>query len=113
MASSKAHHFHKSTYEQSLNFKALAYPARIDIIRYLHLNGKTSYQELCDLFPLAKETVSQHLKHLRQAGLIEITEQFPHSYYNIDDEACYQLLNNIKSFCDFFKFLTPKSNFPG
>ena len=113
MASSKAHHFHKSTYEQSLHFKALAYPARIDIVRYLHLNGKTSYQELCDLFPLAKETVSQHLKYLRKAGLIQIAEQFPYSYYKIDDEACYQLLKDIKSFCDFFEFLTPKSSFPG
>src|SRR5688572_20920447 len=102
MASSKAPHFHKSTYDQSLHFKALAYPARIDIIRYLHLNGKTSYQELCDLFPLAKETVSQHLKQLRQAGLIEIKEQYPNSHYVLNSKACYQLLKDIKSFYDFF-----------
>ena len=111
MASSKAHHFHDATYHQSLHFKALAYPARIDIIRYLLVNGLTSYQELCDLFPLAKETVSQHLKKLRKAGLIEMREQFPHSFYKLNDEACVQLLQDIKAFCEFFETHAYNPNF--
>ena len=102
MASSKAHIFDSLTYKQSLFFKALAYPARIDIIRYLHLNGKASYQELCDLFPLANETVSQHLKQLRLTGLIEMIEPYPHSYYQLNQNACNQLLQDLQTFCQFF-----------
>jgi ArsR family transcriptional regulator, arsenate/arsenite/antimonite-responsive transcriptional repressor len=107
MASSKAHIFDSSTYKQSLFFKALSYPARIDIIRYLHLNGKASYQELCELFPLANETVSQHLKQLRLAGLIEMLENYPHSYYQLNQNACIQLLQDLQSFCQFFILANP------
>ena len=50
--------------------KALGHPARIKIIRLLARRGKCLCGEIVDELPLAQSTVSQHLKILKEAGLI-------------------------------------------
>ena len=51
--------------------KALGHPARLAILRYLADRRTTcTCGEIVDQLPLAQSTVSQHLKVLKDAGLI-------------------------------------------
>lgn len=51
--------------------RALAHPARVRIISLLLRRDSCVCGEIVDEIPLAQSTVSQHLKVLREAGLIE------------------------------------------
>jgi ArsR family transcriptional regulator, arsenate/arsenite/antimonite-responsive transcriptional repressor len=50
--------------------KALGHPARVHIMRLLMGRDECVVGEIVDELPLAQSTVSQHLKVLREAGLI-------------------------------------------
>lgn len=85
MAFSKAPNFPAPLYRESLLSKARAHPARIIILNYLLENGTSSFQDICRLISLAKTTVSQHLRQLRRDHFIVAEEQFPHTYYTINE----------------------------
>lgn len=53
--------------------KALAHPVRIRILRILRQQDACYCGDLCQEFDLAQSTISQHLKVLREAGLIRAT----------------------------------------
>lgn len=50
--------------------KALGHPARVKILRFLLEREECMAGAIVDVLPLAQSTVSQHLKVLREAGLI-------------------------------------------
>jgi DNA-binding transcriptional ArsR family regulator len=50
--------------------KALSHPARLTILQTLAHRGTCICGEIVDLMPLSQATVSQHLKILKNAGLI-------------------------------------------
>jgi ArsR family transcriptional regulator, arsenate/arsenite/antimonite-responsive transcriptional repressor len=50
--------------------KALGHPARVKIVRFLLEREECMAGAISDELPLAQSTVSQHLKVLREAGLI-------------------------------------------
>lgn len=51
--------------------KAIAHPARVRILRLLLDKKACVCGELVELMPLAQSTVSQHLKILKDAGLVQ------------------------------------------
>ena len=57
-------------HEVALLAKALGHPARVRIVRLLLAHGACYCGEIVEEIPLAQATVSQHLKVLRDAGLI-------------------------------------------
>jgi ArsR family transcriptional regulator len=67
--------------------KALAHPARITIVRALMEAERCSCGDIVRSLPLAQSTVSQHLKVLREAGLIRGEIEGPRSCYCIDADA--------------------------
>ena len=97
MAFSKASLFNQVIYHQSFWSAALAHPARIIILSHLLEFGTTPFFILHQKIPLAKTTVSQHIRKLRQAGLISAEEKYPHTYYTINQNACKGLAEKIKS----------------
>ena len=50
--------------------KALAHPARIAILRFLSKKQSCMCGDIVEELPLSQSTVSQHLKELKEAGLI-------------------------------------------
>ena len=60
---------------------ALAHPARVQLLRLLLARGGCVCGELVGAMGLAQSTVSQHLKILRDAGLIEGTVDGPRVCY--------------------------------
>ncbi|MEI7832407.1 MAG: metalloregulator ArsR/SmtB family transcription factor [bacterium] len=51
--------------------KALAHPARVAILRLLLARTECICGEICGEIPLAQSTISQHLKMMKEAGLIQ------------------------------------------
>jgi ArsR family transcriptional regulator len=50
---------------------AIAHPARVKLVRLLLERSSCVCGELVELMPLAQSTVSQHLKILKDAGIVE------------------------------------------
>jgi DNA-binding transcriptional ArsR family regulator len=64
--------------------KALGHPARVMIINYLKRIDRCLCGDIVDLLPLAQSTVSQHLKCLKEAGLIKGEVEGPKTCYCLD-----------------------------
>jgi DNA-binding transcriptional ArsR family regulator len=71
MAFSKAQEFEKQEIILARYAKALSHPARIAILRFLSQQSCCYCGDIVELFPIAQSTVSQHLKELKNAGLIQ------------------------------------------
>ena len=67
--------------------KALAHPARVAILRRLLAQGECVCGEIVEGLPLAQATVSQHLKVLKEAGLIAGEVDGPRVCYCVDPRA--------------------------
>jgi ArsR family transcriptional regulator, arsenate/arsenite/antimonite-responsive transcriptional repressor len=66
--------------------KSLGHPARVQIIRFLLEQGEETCVcgDICEEIPLAQSTVSQHLKMLKEAGLICGEVDGPRVCYSMD-----------------------------
>ncbi|MDD5055368.1 MAG: metalloregulator ArsR/SmtB family transcription factor [Candidatus Peribacteraceae bacterium] len=75
--------------------KALGHPARVRIIR--HLAGRKSCMcgDIVRELPLAQSTVSQHLKVLKNAGIIQGTIAGPRVCYCLDPAVLARLKTQI------------------
>ena len=66
---------------------ALAHPARIKIFRYIMVQNKNRQRvcnkDLVEHFDYAQATISQHVKKLRDAGLLESRKEDRFSYYYV------------------------------
>jgi len=71
MIDSKPTDFIHIEMEMAKYAKALAHPARIAILNLLKSRNACICGDIVDELPLAQSTVSQHLKALKNAGLIE------------------------------------------
>jgi predicted transcriptional regulator len=79
--------------------KALGHPVRIFILRFLDKRCSCFAGDISDQLPLANSTVSQHLKALKEAGLIQGTLNPPTIKYCIN-KANWAEAQAL--FCDLF-----------
>jgi len=71
MGATKTEHFTAKQNQIATIAKALGHPARIAIIEYLLKVNECICGDIVNELPLAQPTVSQHLKELKNAGLIK------------------------------------------
>src|SRR5271167_4095848 len=71
MGATKSDHFTDVQNELAILTKALGHPARIAIIQYLLKVNTCICGDIVNELPLSQPTVSQHLKELKNAGLIK------------------------------------------
>lgn len=64
--------------------KALGHPARVQIVRFLLSRDSCMCGDIVEHLPLAQSTVSQHLKMLKEAGLIRGTIDGPRVCYCVE-----------------------------
>lgn len=76
----------RETEELARFAKALGHPTRIEILKYLENRSCCFTGDLVEIFPVAQSTVSQHLKELKEAGLIQGEVTAPKIKYCIDQE---------------------------
>lgn len=88
----------KTDYDLSRMCKALGNPIRMRIFRHLKDADKCICCEIVDILPIAQATVSQHLKVLKEANLINGTIRGPSTCYCINKEALREFKKMIKEF---------------
>lgn len=66
--------------------KALGHPVRVYIIELLSTQSCCFSGDLAEDLPIARSTLSQHLKELKAAGLIQGTIEYPKIRYCINRE---------------------------
>jgi ArsR family transcriptional regulator len=71
--------------------KALAHPVRIQILQYLGSVEACVCGDIVNLLPLAQSTVSQHLKVLKEADLVEGEIDGPRTCYCVNRQALQEL----------------------
>ncbi len=75
--------------------KALGHPARIEIVRMMAEAGDANCVDLTRHVSLAQSTVSEHLRVLKEAGLIEQCVPGPRSGYCLSREALIWLKQSV------------------
>jgi len=73
--------------------KAIGHPARVRILRMLSLKEARVCSQIVDELPLAQSTVSEHLRILKDAGLIRSSQDGPRIGYCIN----YETLRKLKA----------------
>ncbi|WP_158890195.1 ArsR/SmtB family transcription factor [Amycolatopsis anabasis] len=71
-------------------FGALANPTRRDVLDLL-LHGPRTVSDIAARFDMARPSVSEHLKVLRDSGLVTETRQGRHRYYAVDPGPLHEL----------------------
>lgn len=87
MGATKTEHFTDQQNAIAVLAKALGHPARIAIVEYLIKVDTCICGDIVNELPLAQPTVSQHLKELKNAGLIKGSIEGNAICYCIDEKA--------------------------
>ena len=93
MSATKTEHFTDKQNEIALLTKALGHPARINIMEYLISVDTCICTDIVNELPLAQPTVSQHLKELKNAGLIKGSIDGNAICYCIDEKSIEKLIS--------------------
>ena len=71
--------------------KAIGHPARVHILRMLSRKEARVCSQIVDELPLAQSTVSEHLRILKEAGLVRSTHDGPRVGYCINFDGLRRL----------------------
>ena len=93
MGATKTEHFTEKQNAIATLAKALGHPARVAIMDYLLKVDACICGDIVNELPLAQPTVSQHLKELKNAGLIKGEIEGNSICYCIDEKALEKLQN--------------------
>lgn len=106
MGATKTDLFTKKQNELAAMAKAIAHPARIAILQYLVRANTCICGDIVEELGLAQATISQHLKELKNAGLIQGTIEGTSVCYCINPIVWEQYAQLLNSFFD----ARPKNN---
>ena len=77
--------------ELAMLAKAIGHPARVRILRMLSRKEARVCSQIVDELPLAQSTVSEHLRILKQAGLLRCSQDGPRDGYCINFDTLRRL----------------------
>ena len=100
MVSAKSELFEETLQEQANLFKALAHPARLQILQFLATTKNCISGDISDELPLSRTTVNQHLTELKDAGLIKGHIEGAKMKYCLDGEKVKEMKNLLVSFLE-------------
>lgn len=103
MGATKTEHFTDKQNTIATLTKALGHPARIAIVEYLIKVDTCICGDIVNELPLAQPTVSQHLKELKNAGLIKGSIEGNAICYCIDEKALSKLQSYFTNISDKLK----------
>lgn len=102
MGVTKTNLFNDTQNELAAFAKVLAHPARIAIIQYLLKTNTCCNHHLVDDLGLAQATISQHLKDMKQLGIIQGTVEGVSVNYCINPEKWLELKAKFSALFDSF-----------
>ncbi len=100
MGATKTDHFTERQNQLATLAKAIAHPARIAILDYLIKVDSCICGDIVNELPLAQPTVSQHLKELKNAGLIKGDIEGNTICYCINEHTWMQFQDILNTFFD-------------
>lgn len=87
--------YSKIQVQTALLCKAIAHPARVAIVQHLLEQEGCVCGDIVDSLPLSQSTVSQHLKELKKAGLIQGTVSGPSICYCLNENVWNQFSSQM------------------
>jgi DNA-binding transcriptional ArsR family regulator len=81
-------------------FIAIAEPTRRRIIEMLATDGQLSATDICDKFHISHPAISQHLKVLREANLVQMEKRAQQRIYKINPDTLHELESWAKRLTD-------------
>lgn len=96
MAIHKKEEFGKKKQHLAMFGRAIAHPARISILRILAKHQNCNCNDLVQRLPLSQATVSQHLKELKNCGLINGITHKTSSIYSLNKIILKEFENEFK-----------------
>lgn len=106
MGITKTSIFTESQNELARFAKVLGHPARIAIVQHIVKRGECICGDLVQEIGLAQATISQHLRELKQANIIQGTIEGTSVCYCLNPKTCKKLMkvfsglfDNIKRTC--------------
>jgi DNA-binding transcriptional ArsR family regulator len=100
MVQSKTELFEKELAEMAELFKALAHPARLNILQFLAKTKTCITGDISDELPLSRTTVNQHLTELKNAGLIQGHIEGVKTKYCLNPEKIKEMKELLVSFIE-------------
>jgi len=98
MVQSKTDLFEPDLAEKAVLFKALAHPARLRILQFLAETQSCITGDISEELPLGRTTVNQHLKELKEAGLIQGHTEGGKTKYCLQPEKMEELKATLEDF---------------
>lgn len=83
--------FDKELQQRANLFKALSHPARLQILQFLAQSRTCLTGDISEHFPLTRATVNQHMKELKEAGLIFGRKEGAKMVYCLDIEKIKEM----------------------
>jgi len=102
MAISRNYLYDLNDQQASYFAKALSHPARLRILQKLSHDGTCTVEVLRIMHPISQPSISQHLRILRKAHLVDFKEKFPYTFYSLNAKNFYEMKGQLKSFLDKF-----------
>lgn len=81
-------------------FKALSHPARLAILNYLAATKVCISGDISNELPLSRTTVNQHLKELKEVGLIQGTINGSKTNYCLNNTKVKEMRSILSSFLE-------------
>jgi len=106
MGTTKSEIFTKSQNDLATLLKAIAHPARIAILQQIIAANACICGDLVDELGLAQATISQHLKELKNAGIIQGTIEGVKVCYCIDPKVWELLQSQLGLLLNSYKGLS-------
>jgi len=91
MGTTKSNNFTSKQNRKAELFKALGHPARIAIIEFLINQKSCICGDIVEELPLSQSTISQHLKELKDVGIIKGDIEGAKTCYCVDDKVWREL----------------------
>ncbi len=82
-------------------FRAIADPTRRRILQLLAMNALT-VGSICEQFDLSQPAISQHIRVLRDAGLVEAHAEWRHRTYHVKPERLKAVFDWVRYFEEFW-----------
>lgn len=98
MGITKTEFFTDEQNKLAILFKVLGHPARIAIIQHIINQKACICNDLVDELGLAQATISQHLKELKNIGIIQGTIEGKSVCYCIDENIWNEIKNELINF---------------
>lgn len=100
MVQSKTELFAKEYTINAEYFKALAHPARLQILKFLAESQSCITGDISEELPLGRTTVNQHIKELKEIGLIKGHIEGVKTKYCLNPDKVNEIRQALQQFLD-------------